>query len=321
VSEIALLPTLSLDEATEYGVLKDRIRAGLRTFYEVGDALLAIRDGKLYREDYKTFEEFCQAEYGITRQRAHQLIESADDFGKLSTLVDKTELPENEKQVRALKQFDTELRPVVLRLARGEAKATGKPLTAAMITRVGEVLLEAEHTGHVDIGNGEGTPVTAAITAKEFETTQRQKQHQRDHYEGKDNQSKWKDHLSELEPEDQQLVREVTRDITSGYGGDAATQRVAFDAKALARTDTWEQATPEQKREMLHERFAEKQAKSYEKPEPKQVQTTPDDVKSLMVACQNLIECAGIKTVNSFVKEQIRSNLEKVNEIMGRYLA
>ena len=36
------------------------ISKGLKTFSDVGNALLAIRDGRLYREQFPTFEEYCQ---------------------------------------------------------------------------------------------------------------------------------------------------------------------------------------------------------------------------------------------------------------------
>lgn len=269
MSNIALPDVLSFDEVTELDILETKIKAGLKTFYEVGDALLQIRDGKLYREQFATFELYCQEKWQMTRQRAHQLINSAELMGDLSTRVDKIELPENEKQVRALKQFDAELQPVVLRLARGEAKATGKPLTAQMLTRVGEVLLEAENTGHVDTGSGEGTPISAAITVQEYETTQRQKQHQRDHYEGHDNQSKRKDVLSELNEKDQRLAQDAARDITSGHGGDVTLQKVALDIKRLSeQRDDWTDLSTEERRAVLYELFGKKQEASYKSSRP-----------------------------------------------------
>ena len=35
------------------------IERGLKTFVEVGAALLGIRDGRLYRETHATFEDYC----------------------------------------------------------------------------------------------------------------------------------------------------------------------------------------------------------------------------------------------------------------------
>jgi hypothetical protein len=36
------------------------IERGMKSFIEVGTALLKIRDERLYRENYGTFEEYCR---------------------------------------------------------------------------------------------------------------------------------------------------------------------------------------------------------------------------------------------------------------------
>jgi len=45
-------------ERTRYYECKDIIRENLVACFDVGAALLEIRDSKLYREDFETFEEF-----------------------------------------------------------------------------------------------------------------------------------------------------------------------------------------------------------------------------------------------------------------------
>src|SRR5437763_172852 len=75
------------------------IQAGLDTFVEVGQALLAIRDGRGYRyADCTTFEGYCQQRWGISRPRAYQLIDAAEIAEVLSTTVD---IP-NERQAREI---------------------------------------------------------------------------------------------------------------------------------------------------------------------------------------------------------------------------
>jgi hypothetical protein len=82
--------------------LEKTIEEGLRTFNEVGTALLMIRDEKLYRGEYKTFEEYCDQKWNIDRSRAYQLIDSAEVVAtlKMSTTVDI--LPTSERQTRPL---------------------------------------------------------------------------------------------------------------------------------------------------------------------------------------------------------------------------
>lgn len=68
-----LAPTESRNLAECEGV----IERGLKTFTEVGNALLQIRDGRLYRESHATFEDYCRERWGFSRIRAHQIIEAS----------------------------------------------------------------------------------------------------------------------------------------------------------------------------------------------------------------------------------------------------
>jgi len=76
------------------------IGRGLKTFIEVGNALLAIRDGRLYRDDYLTFEDYCRERWGMSRSRAHRVIDAAIVWDNLLPIGNK--LPANECQVRPL---------------------------------------------------------------------------------------------------------------------------------------------------------------------------------------------------------------------------
>lgn len=75
------------------------IRAGLDTFVEVGQALLAIRDGRGYHHAGCTsFEDYCRLRWEISRPRAYQLMDAAAIAEALSTTVD---IP-NERQAREI---------------------------------------------------------------------------------------------------------------------------------------------------------------------------------------------------------------------------
>lgn len=54
------------------------IERGLNTFVEVGRALTEIRDSKLYRIGFKTFDAYCKERWEIDRTRAYQLIGQAN---------------------------------------------------------------------------------------------------------------------------------------------------------------------------------------------------------------------------------------------------
>jgi hypothetical protein len=95
---------LSPQEAAKYRACKENIAAGMDTFLLVGLSLLAIRSDRLYREDYDTYEEFCQAEYGWTARRARQLCDAVETVGNLKSGTSSSDfvMPAGETQVRPL---------------------------------------------------------------------------------------------------------------------------------------------------------------------------------------------------------------------------
>lgn len=58
--------------------LEQIIEAGFETFYEVGRALVHIRDAEMYRGSYLTFASYLRERWGFTPQRAKSLIDSAE---------------------------------------------------------------------------------------------------------------------------------------------------------------------------------------------------------------------------------------------------
>lgn len=112
---------LSPAESERLGELEQVVRTGVRTFVQVGSALMEIRDGRLHRGTHATFEEYCFGAWGLSQSRVYQLIDAAkivDEIAdKTSTIV---ELPANEAQVRPLAKLPAEQR----RETWEEAKAT-----------------------------------------------------------------------------------------------------------------------------------------------------------------------------------------------------
>ncbi len=76
------------------------IERGLNTFTEVGAALSEIRDTRLYRETHKTFEEYCQERWRMSKTYATRLVQSAEVVANLVPMG--TVLPETERQARPL---------------------------------------------------------------------------------------------------------------------------------------------------------------------------------------------------------------------------
>ncbi len=80
------------------------IEKGLTTFMEVGAALREIRDQRLYKSEYKSFEQYCRERWGWSRRHANYQIAAVNLVDNLGTMVPK---PENERQARALYMSET----------------------------------------------------------------------------------------------------------------------------------------------------------------------------------------------------------------------
>jgi len=60
---------------------------------------MEIRDNRLYRSDYATFEEYCRERWGWNRAHAYRQIDAAKVARTLSPIGD---IPKNEAQAREL---------------------------------------------------------------------------------------------------------------------------------------------------------------------------------------------------------------------------
>ena len=97
---------LTLFERTELATHEAVIERGLNTFVDVGQALLAIRDSKLYRNEHSTFEEYCKNRWGMERNYANKMIAAASVVTNLGTIVPIQ--PMNEAQARPLTRLEPE---------------------------------------------------------------------------------------------------------------------------------------------------------------------------------------------------------------------
>ncbi len=100
MNELAATTPLTIAEQDALAHYEEVVRQGLETFYEVGSALAAIRDGKLYRVGYGTFEDYCRQRWGIARRTAYQLVDAAEVYGNVRNCAQT--LPANEAQARPL---------------------------------------------------------------------------------------------------------------------------------------------------------------------------------------------------------------------------
>lgn len=181
MSKTAVANRLDVMERKALKRHEQTIEEGKKTFVEVGNALAAIRDEKLYRETHKTFEAYTKDRWGYAKSRVYQLIEAA---GVVSTIVDESNgkpdsdfaviKPANEAQARILKDVPKEERAEVLQEAA--ERNDGKPTAAAIREVIAEREEEAEAEEVTD-SNGEAVPEKLVATfedGKEFDALARE---------------------------------------------------------------------------------------------------------------------------------------------------
>lgn len=103
---------LNIKERARFKFCKERIQLGLKTVWETSGALAEIRDDKLYREEFDTFEEFCEKTYQIGKSQTYRLIEAHEVRKSLGKLGEKIT---SEKQARALAEYSPEERKEIVK--------------------------------------------------------------------------------------------------------------------------------------------------------------------------------------------------------------
>lgn len=161
---------LGPQEAERLNELEALIDKKLKSFLEVGAALLEIREGKLYRRDYPTFDTYCAERWGFTSARARQLMLATKTSEALGF-----DLP-SEAVARALQSYPEPLRETILLIAQGQANFLNREINSGMIKRVGDVLTQAVVTGAIS-PDGEASAFDATLTEEAYEAMERQRTH------------------------------------------------------------------------------------------------------------------------------------------------
>jgi hypothetical protein len=134
---------LAISEKKELRALESTIEKGIRTFYEVGAALLKIRDSRLYRETNRTFEDYCRDRWDMSARKAQRLMVASDLINNLRPIG--VTLPATESQVRPLTKLESEQRVKVWEVAV-ETAPNGK-VTAKHVKVIVDRMTEKKTTG------------------------------------------------------------------------------------------------------------------------------------------------------------------------------
>jgi hypothetical protein len=158
MSDTTLVTPLTDDERVRYQHNKSIVIDFISRSTVAEPALKEIRDQRLYREEFGTFEAFCTTVLNCTARRVNQLIQSVDlmqtldpENGSQGSKFQNGQKPQcfegisdgnhgshirNERQSRALHQVPEDKRETVI----SEATKNGKPLTASRITQAAKAI-------------------------------------------------------------------------------------------------------------------------------------------------------------------------------------
>ena len=78
VKQMAAENLLTSTEVDELIDCEEIIERGRQTFIEVGEALLHIREARLYREQYSSFEAYLQERWNMGKAYAHRMIAASE---------------------------------------------------------------------------------------------------------------------------------------------------------------------------------------------------------------------------------------------------
>ena len=99
---------LNIEERNELERCEVVIKQGLKTFVEVGQALMLIRDKRLYRAEFGTFEAYCQDKWQLSRYYVHRIVEASKVVQNMEMLPMGNK-PQNERQARPLTKLEPEI--------------------------------------------------------------------------------------------------------------------------------------------------------------------------------------------------------------------
>jgi len=127
---------LNIDESHELERCEVVIKQGLKTFIEVGQALMTIKEKRLYRISFKTFEDYCVEKWAFKRTHVYQLIEASAVISNLSAMANI--LPQSERQVRPLTSLEPEIQKEVWKEVVKQSEETREPITAIKVHKIAE---------------------------------------------------------------------------------------------------------------------------------------------------------------------------------------
>jgi Zn-dependent oligopeptidase len=127
---------LTVSQKARFRKLDKAVRAGMGAFVVVGMCLKEIRDKKLYREKFETFEDYVRDRHDLAQSRTYQLMEAAETVHQIESSTNCGTLPANEGQVRPLTQLPLDQRASAWEAVIDRAEERGERITAKLVESV-----------------------------------------------------------------------------------------------------------------------------------------------------------------------------------------
>lgn len=131
---------LDASESRQLDECENIIRRGWDTFLEVGRALAMIRDRRLYRDKYATYEDYCRQKWEYSKTHANRLVEAAAVAAVLTPI---GVTVKSESQIRPLAGLPPQKIPAAWK--RAEELAGGAQVTAKIVRRAVEDFKTGPH--------------------------------------------------------------------------------------------------------------------------------------------------------------------------------
>lgn len=141
---------LTVQERGRFEHLKERIAERLDTCFEVGRMLKEIKDSKLYKEDFDTWEAFCQSEYKIGQRKSlyliaayetQEILKKANETSKQSGTI--VPLLTNSEQARELNKAPKEIQVEVIQSVARKGPVTGAAIAGEVKARAAKPVTSA----------------------------------------------------------------------------------------------------------------------------------------------------------------------------------
>lgn len=155
---------LTTAEKHELVKLEHRIEQGLAIFIDVGNALLNIRDQRLYRGTHSAFDAYCRERWGFSKTQANRFIAASEVAKNLAPI---GVSPTSESQVRLLASLPAEKQVKVFE--RAAKTAGGASLVTAQAIEKAAVAMKLRPRSQASASSRDDKNVERAAVIAAFQ--------------------------------------------------------------------------------------------------------------------------------------------------------